>query len=209
MIVLTATLILIIAAVVARAGVVPSSGSIHSPGGHFALSGHRLSGPSAGKLFVYGIVVRIAGLLGFSILPGAPTCAPGLPRIAAGPDGIPARDQGALCLDRDRLAGEPIQRSASRHRQAWARCRTLLRPKQASSSCPARRRRRPLAGIQILAEPPFAGVLQRVSRPVITMASRTRGVITHDSAGTDVPAVARNRVAGSVNAGRRNRNAPR
>ena len=127
MIVLTATLILIIAAVVARAGVATSSGSIHSLGGHFALSGHQLSGPSAGKLFGYGIVVRIAGLLGFSMLPGAPACAPGLPGIAAGPDGVPARDHGTLRLDRDRLAGEPIQRSASRHRQAWARCRTLLR----------------------------------------------------------------------------------
>jgi hypothetical protein len=131
MIVFIATLILIIAAVVARAGVTPSSGSIHSLGGHFSLSCHQLSGPSAGKLFSYGIVVRIAGLLGFSMLPGASTCAPGLPGIAAGPDGIrretTVRDHGALCLDRDRLAGEPVQRSASRHRQAWARCRTLLR----------------------------------------------------------------------------------
>ena len=74
MIVLTATLILIIAAVFARAGVATSSGSIHSLDGHFALSGDQLSGPSAGKLFVYGIVVRIDGLLGFSMLPGAPTC---------------------------------------------------------------------------------------------------------------------------------------
>ncbi|HEX2820610.1 MAG TPA: hypothetical protein VHO07_10655 [Streptosporangiaceae bacterium] len=32
-----------------------------------------------------GIVVRIAGLPGFSMLLGASTCAPGLPRIAAGP----------------------------------------------------------------------------------------------------------------------------
>ena len=41
------------------------------------------------------------------------------------------------------------------------------------------------------------------------MASRTRGVITRDSVGTDVPVVARNLVAGSVNVGRRNRNALR
>ena len=86
MIVFTATLILIIAAVVARAGVATSSGSIHSLGGHFALSGHQLSGPSAGKRFVYGIVVRIAGLLGLSMLLGSSTCAPGLPGIAAGPE---------------------------------------------------------------------------------------------------------------------------
>jgi hypothetical protein len=127
MIVFTATLILIIAAVVARAGVATSSSGIHSLGGHFALSGHQLSGLSGGKLSVYGIVVRIAGLLGFSTLPGAPTCTPGLPRIAPGPDGTLARDHGAPRLDRCRLAGEPIMRSASRHRQAWAWCRTLLR----------------------------------------------------------------------------------
>jgi hypothetical protein len=59
------------------------------------------------------------------------------------------------------------------------------------------------------AERPSAGVLHRVSRPVIRMASRTRGLITRDSVGTDVPAVARSLVAGSVNVGRRNRDAPR
>ena len=51
MIVFTTTLILIIAAVVARAGVATSNGSIHSPGDHFALSGHQLSSPPAGKPF--------------------------------------------------------------------------------------------------------------------------------------------------------------
>ena len=61
MIVFTTTLILIIAAVAARAGVATSSGSIHSLGDHFPLSGHQLSSPSAGKLFLCGIVVRIAG----------------------------------------------------------------------------------------------------------------------------------------------------
>ncbi|MGD0609851.1 MAG: hypothetical protein ABSA53_40595 [Streptosporangiaceae bacterium] len=51
MIVFTTTLILIIAAVVARAGVATSRGSIHSLGDHFALSGHQLSSPSAGSCF--------------------------------------------------------------------------------------------------------------------------------------------------------------
>jgi hypothetical protein len=51
MIVFTTTLILIIAAVVAREGVATSNGSIHSLGHHFALSGHHLSSPSAGKPF--------------------------------------------------------------------------------------------------------------------------------------------------------------
>ena len=90
------------------------------------------------KLFLCGIVVRIADLLGFSMLLGASTCAPGLPRIAAGPE----------------------QRALTGSRR---------------ETCPARRRRQPLAEIQILAQRPFDGVLHRVPRAVITMASRTRG----------------------------------
>lgn len=70
-IIFTATLCLIITVVVALAGVAANSGSIHSPGGDFVLSGHQLSSLSAGKLFRLPIVVRIAGLLGFSMLLGA------------------------------------------------------------------------------------------------------------------------------------------
>jgi hypothetical protein len=158
--------------------------------------------------------VRIAGLLGFSMLLGASTCAPGLPRIAAGPE------QRALTGSRRETAvrcawtaiaspANPSNARASRHRQARARRRTLLRHEANIMIMLARRRRRPLTGIQFLAERPFTGVLHRVSRRVIRMAGRTRGVITRDSVGTDVPAVARNRVAGSVNVGHRNRNALR
>jgi hypothetical protein len=71
MIIFTATLSLMITVVVALAGVATSSGSIHSLGGHVVLSGHELSSLSAGKLFPSPIVVRIAGLLGFSMLLGA------------------------------------------------------------------------------------------------------------------------------------------
>jgi hypothetical protein len=73
MIIFTATLSLMITVVVALAGVATSSGSIHSLGGHVVLSGHELSSPSAGKLFPSPIVVRIAGLLGFSMLLSACT----------------------------------------------------------------------------------------------------------------------------------------
>ena len=73
MIIFTATLCLIITVVVALAGVATNSGSIHSPGGDFVLSGHQLSSLSAGKLFPSPIVVRIAGLLGFSMLLSACT----------------------------------------------------------------------------------------------------------------------------------------
>ena len=90
MIIFTATLSLMITVVVARAGVATSCGSIHSLGGHVVLSGHQLSSLSAGKLFPSPIVVRIAGLLGFSMLLGA--CIAPTPEIAACPDGSPARD---------------------------------------------------------------------------------------------------------------------
>ena len=72
MIIFTATLALIITVVVALAGVATSSG-ILLLGGHFVLSGHQLCSLSAGKLFPSSIVVRIAGLLGFSVLLGACT----------------------------------------------------------------------------------------------------------------------------------------
>jgi len=49
MIVFMTTLSLIIAAVVAPAGVATGTGSIHSLGHHFALSGHQRSSPSAGS----------------------------------------------------------------------------------------------------------------------------------------------------------------
>jgi len=66
MMIFTATLCLIIAVVIALAGVAASSGSIHWLGGHFVLSGRQLSSLTAGKLFPSPIVARIAGLLGFS-----------------------------------------------------------------------------------------------------------------------------------------------
>ena len=45
--------------------------SIHWLGGDFVLSGHHLGRLSARRLFLYSIDVRIGGLLGFSMLPGA------------------------------------------------------------------------------------------------------------------------------------------
>lgn len=110
MIIFTATLCLIITVVVALAGVATSSGSIHSLGGHFVLSGHQLSSLSAGMPFPSSIVVRITGLLGFGMLLGACTW-----RLASrGPQRVLTgcrHETTALRLDRDRLAGEPIQRS--------------------------------------------------------------------------------------------------
>lgn len=123
MIIFTATLSLIIT-VVALAGAATSSGSIHSLGGHFVLSGHQLSSLSAGMPFPSSIVVRITGLLGFGMLLGACTW-----RLASrGPQRVLTgcrHETTALRLDRDRLAGEPIQRSRAhigRPGRGLARC---------------------------------------------------------------------------------------
>jgi len=124
MAIFTATLSLIITVVVALAGVATSSGSIHPPGGHFVLSGHQLSSVSAGKLFPFPIVVRIAGLLGFSMLLGACTwrlTSRGWQRVLTGS----RPETTALRLDRDRLADEPLQRSRAhigRPGRGLARC---------------------------------------------------------------------------------------
>ena len=124
MIIFTAALCLIIAVVIALAGVAAGSGSIHSLGGHFVLSGHQLSSLSTGKLFPSPMVVRIAGLLGFSILLGACTwrlTSRGSQRFLTGS----RHETTALRLDRDRLAGEPIQRSRAhigRPGRGLARC---------------------------------------------------------------------------------------
>jgi hypothetical protein len=124
MIVLTATIFLIIAAVVALAGVAASSGSTHSLGDDFVLSGHRLSSLSAGRLFLYGIVVGIAGLPGFSMLPGGSTRCLASPGSRRAVDGV-RHETTAPRPGRDRLAGEPIQPSrvdVARPGRGLARC---------------------------------------------------------------------------------------
>lgn len=114
---------IITATLVALAGAATSNGSIHSLGGHFVLSGHQLSSLSAGKPFPSSIV-RIAGLLGFSMLLGACTWRP----TSRGSQRVLTRSRHqttALRLDRDRLAGEPIQRSRAhigRPERGLARC---------------------------------------------------------------------------------------
>ena len=124
MIIFTAALSLIVTVVVVLAGVATSSGSIHSLGGHFVLSGHQLGSLSVGKPFPSPIFVRIAGLLGFGMLLGA--CAWRL--TSRGSQSVLTRSRHgttALRLDRDRLAGEPIQRSRAhtgRPGRGLARC---------------------------------------------------------------------------------------
>ena len=66
MIIVLGLIILVAALVVAVAGVLANGGSAH-PVSHFSVLGYHVAG-SAGMLFLAGIVVGAAGLLGLSLL---------------------------------------------------------------------------------------------------------------------------------------------
>jgi len=70
MIAIVGLLVLVLAGLLAVAGVGANSGSAHAIGGDFTVAGLHLSGLSTGQLFLYGIVVGGAGMLGLSLLLG-------------------------------------------------------------------------------------------------------------------------------------------
>ena len=70
MIAILGLLVLVIAGLLAVAGVGANSGSAHPLGSDFTVAGLHLSGLSTGQLFLYGIVVGAAGMLGLSMLLG-------------------------------------------------------------------------------------------------------------------------------------------
>ena len=67
MIIIIGLVILIVAVIVAVIGVLSNSGSGHVLPHDFAVLGYHVTG-STGTLFLYGIVVGAAGLLGLSLL---------------------------------------------------------------------------------------------------------------------------------------------
>lgn len=67
MIVILGLVILIAALIVAVVGVLSNSGSGHALPHDFAVFGYHVTG-STGTLFLYGIVVGVAGLLGLGLL---------------------------------------------------------------------------------------------------------------------------------------------
>lgn len=70
MIVIIGLLVLIASVVVAIAGVASNGGSTHPLGHDFGVFGQQITGLSIGDLFLYGIVVGVAGMLGLSMLLG-------------------------------------------------------------------------------------------------------------------------------------------
>ena len=67
MIIIVGLVILIAAVVLAVAGVLTNAGSGHALSHDFAVFGYHVTG-STGTLFLYGVVVGAAGLLGLSLL---------------------------------------------------------------------------------------------------------------------------------------------
>lgn len=69
MIVILGLVILVAAVVVGLAGVLTNGGSAHALTHNFTVLGYHVTG-SAGKLFLYGIVIGAVGLFGLSLLLG-------------------------------------------------------------------------------------------------------------------------------------------
>jgi hypothetical protein len=68
MIIVIGLIVLIVAAILAVAGVGTNMNSSHPLGGDFAIFGQHVNSASTGQLFLYGIVVGIGAALGLSIL---------------------------------------------------------------------------------------------------------------------------------------------
>lgn len=118
MIVIFGLLVLLAAAGVAVAGVAANSGSAHPLGDAFVIFGQSMTGLSTGQLFLYGIVVGVAGMLGLAMLLGAfnrRLASRGSRRELTGS----RRESAALRLDRDRLTQElDDERSENLHADA-------------------------------------------------------------------------------------------
>ncbi|WP_063770125.1 hypothetical protein [Streptacidiphilus melanogenes] len=67
MIIILGLIILIAAAVVAVAGIFTNTGSAHAVNGAFSVFGHHMTG-STGALFLFGIIVGAAAMLGLGLL---------------------------------------------------------------------------------------------------------------------------------------------
>ena len=92
MIIIIGLIILVAALVVGVAGVLGNGGSAHALG-HFSVLGYHVTG-SAGTLFLYGIVVGAAGLLGLSLLlAGAPPHRTAWQNRETRAQAVPARDR--------------------------------------------------------------------------------------------------------------------
>ncbi|MEY9941829.1 hypothetical protein [Streptacidiphilus sp. MAP5-3] len=105
MIIILGLIILVVAAVVAVAGFFSNTGSAHALNGAFSVFGHHMNG-STGTLFLFGIIVGAAAMLGLGLLlTGARrTSRRGL--VARRDLRHSRRETAAVDKDRDALAGQ-------------------------------------------------------------------------------------------------------
>ena len=105
MIVVIGLIILVAAVVVGVAGVLTNSGSGHALTHGFAVFGYHVTG-STGTLFLYGLLVGAAGLLGLSLLLAGARRTSRRGRQARRGLEQSRRETAAVSRDRDDLAGQ-------------------------------------------------------------------------------------------------------
>jgi hypothetical protein len=113
MVVIIGLLVLIVAVVLAVAGVLTNTGSSHVLNNDFGIFGQHLTGLPSGQLFLYGIVVGVAGMLGLSLMLGAfnrRAASRGSRRELKGSQ----RETEVALLDRDRLTQQLDDERAER-----------------------------------------------------------------------------------------------
>ncbi|MGX5186197.1 hypothetical protein ACWKT5_26280 [Streptomyces avermitilis] len=143
MIVILGLIILIAAVVVGVAGVLTNSASGHDLTGGFSVFGHEMTG-STGTLFLYGIVVGAAALLGLILLLTGVRRRPS-PRGSVSRRGLKqsSRDTASAGRGRDDLVD---QREPARAENANARENDSLHGDRAPASSSGRRSKRHLFG---------------------------------------------------------------
>jgi hypothetical protein len=104
-IIIVGLVILIAAVVLAVAGVLTNAGSGHALSHDFAVFGYHVTG-STGTLFLYGIVVGAAGLLGLSLLLAGARRTSRRGRDARRGLSQSRRETAAVSQDRDDLIGQ-------------------------------------------------------------------------------------------------------
>ena len=110
MIVIVGLVILIAAVIVAGAGVLANSGSGHALPHDFVVLGYHVTG-STGTLFLYGIVVGAAALLGLSLLLAGARRTARRGREARRGLRQSRRETAAVSQDRDDLIGQRVTAS--------------------------------------------------------------------------------------------------
>ena len=111
MIIVVGLVILIAALVLAVAGVLTNAGSGHALSHDFAVFGYHVTG-STGTLFLYGIVVGAAGLLGLGLLLAGARRTSRRGRDARRGLRQSRRETAAVSQDRDNLIGQRDTASA-------------------------------------------------------------------------------------------------